>query len=30
MMVRDRLIGHWHLVSFVEHQPAGEPREWSR
>ncbi len=26
-MVRNRLIGHWHLVSFVEHPPAGEPRD---
>ena len=25
-MVRDRLIGHWHLVSFVEHQAPDAPR----
>jgi len=26
MSVRDRLIGHWKLVSFVEHQASGPPR----
>lgn len=25
-MLRSRLIGHWHLASFVEHQASGEPR----
>jgi len=26
-MLRDRLIGHWKLVSFVEHQADGAPRD---
>src|ERR1700745_3841206 len=25
-MLRDRLIGHWKLVSFLGHQDSGEPR----
>ena len=25
-MLRDRLIGHWKLVSFIEHQATGAPR----